>query len=136
MDHCGGHRVLHGIEHREFARISSSDHPGALLFFGGGFAVYGFLYGRTKIYEEGILLSNGICPWHCIDAWTVTSVSDTPHLQITIGKWRPLMGVRPDQVADLEEFLSHKSQEKAQPGDGTSAIIAQLGGLGDCRPRP
>jgi hypothetical protein len=99
---------------------------GALLFFGGGFAVYGFLYGRTKIYEEGILLSNGICPWHCIDAWTVTSVSDTPHLQITIGKWRPLMGVRPDQAADLEEFLSQKWQEKDEHGHGTSAIIARL----------
>ena len=81
---------------------------GGLLFFGALLAVYGFLYGRTRIYEEGILLSNGICPWESVDSWALPTINDVPHLQIAIGTWKPVMAVRSDQTESLVSFLSEK----------------------------
>lgn len=87
---------------------------GILLIIGGGFAAYGFLYGKTRIYEEGILLSNGICLWGQIDRWTIKTVNDISYLQVAIGTWKLVMVLRPIQIQSLQGFLEEKFDSLSQ----------------------
>lgn len=87
---------------------------GGLLLLGGGLATYGFLFGKTRIYDEGILLSNRICPWQEFDKCEIRTINGINYLQVSAAWWKPLMPLRPDQVEPLKALLAEKLQDEQQ----------------------
>lgn len=111
---AGGIAVYSATLEEEQLRSARVVTLGLLLSIFGLWACYGFLFGKTKIYEDGIWTTNGLLKWEAIQNWSLQDYKGTQLLKIEIGEWKPVMAVPPSLTEPLQEFLKPKMSQTSE----------------------
>ncbi|XZE52385.1 hypothetical protein SH139x_004078 [Planctomycetaceae bacterium SH139] len=95
---------------------------GLALLVGGSFVAYKFLFGKTPVYEEGIMLGGKLVPWQALAGWEITPKTEggsSLHVSLL------------HSPAALNAELSNEQAEQIQ-----TILASKLGGPGESRCPP
>ncbi len=111
--------VLWTDDHLQLARGIT---VGSVLLVASSFVAYEFLFGKTPVYETGIMLGGKLVPWQAIGSWTITPrATGGSLLQISL-------------LHSPSAFSGELSSEQAEQMQ--TILTSKLGGPGESRCLP